>query len=550
MIKVYYASECSVAACPDSVILPDMNIDVGYREGYTFIAGVNKNGELELIISDTTENTHTMMLTMYTMKNGEKLGYPIEGRFFKTSHGVILTIWSDFSSEEMRTLKELFLNKKGIDISNWIFATEFDDSMAFTCTVEEFISLGLSENWGELDYEKVKDAYEKSNRIPVEVQSTNGLGFDDRDYMRHYLYQEGKINESRASSVLYHFTESYLPIINTDTLYLKCDDTQFFKLPNKIEKKHPYCFSTTRRKNDAEGYSLRFSTDEAVQSYARFTLDGDKINNDKDLIARPYNWFYNDPFGTSAKQEYLDLLQNGEAFQGEIEDTAFKVQSEDRVWSNKMSLSNFSSFVTRVDILIVHGQLSTYVDVINKACKMSKGDWRHKIYIYTNRNDFNAQNNNCFYLEKLAENRITIEDIKYMVNEVIKKMANSDILYRGGISKDYECLWLTTSRQYAEEFARNSNGEIFTYEVPISVLDNLACEDDAMDYLIDEEDRGADPWSTEEFYLYDRNLFDINRMKADGYTGYYYHEDEYKCINVCLFRDTQFKLIKQEKPQN
>ena len=24
MIKVYYASECSVAACPDSVILPDM----------------------------------------------------------------------------------------------------------------------------------------------------------------------------------------------------------------------------------------------------------------------------------------------------------------------------------------------------------------------------------------------------------------------------------------------------------------------------------------------------------------------------------------------
>ena len=158
----------------------------------------------------------------------------------------------------------------------------------------------------------------------------------------------------------------------------------------------------------------------------------------------------------------------------------------------------------------------------------------------------------------MKQNTVTLneEQLRGIVAESVKRILMEqqnkgyDTLYRGGISKDYECLWLTTSRQYAEEFARNSNGEIFTYEVPISVLDNLACEDDAMDYLIDEEDRGADPWSTEEFYLYDRNLFDINRMKADGYTGYYYHEQEYKCINVCLFRDTQFKLIKQEKPQN
>lgn len=39
-------------------------------------------------------------------------------------------------------------------------------------------------------------------------------------------------------------------------------------------------------------------------------------------------------------------------------------------------------------------------------------------------------------------------------------------------------------------------------------------------------------------------------MKIDGYTGYYYHETEYKCINVCLFRDTQFKLMPKEKPQS
>ena len=71
-----------------------------------------------------------------------------------------------------------------------------------------------------------------------------------------------------------------------------------------------------------------------------------------------------------------------------------------------------------------------------------------------------------------------------------------------------------------------------------------------MDYLIDEKYRGADPWSIPEFFLYDREEFDINKMKKDGYTGYYYHETEYDCINVCLFRDMQFKLIPQEKPQN
>ena len=140
---------------------------------------------------------------------------------------------------------------------------------------------------------------------------------------------------------------------------------------------------------------------------------------------------------------------------------------------------------------------------------------------------------------------MTVEDIKYMVNEVIKKTKNTDILYRGGISKDYECIWLTTSKEYAELY-----GELQTYEVPISILDNLACEKDAMDYLIDEKYRGADPWSIPEFFLYDREEFDINKMKKDGYTGYYYHETEYDCINVCLFRDMQFKLIPQEKPQN
>lgn len=153
----------------------------------------------------------------------------------------------------------------------------------------------------------------------------------------------------------------------------------------------------------------------------------------------------------------------------------------------------------------------------------------------------------------MKQNTVTLneEQLRGIVAESVKRILMEqqnkgyDTLYRGGISKDYECLWLTTSIQYAEQY-----GEVRTYEVPIAVLDNLACEDDAMEFLIDEEDRGKGAYDTEEFYLYDRELFDIEQMKKAGYTGYYYHEDEYKCVNVCLFRDFEYRLVpEKQKPQ-
>ena len=427
MVNVYYIDNEFVAACPDSVVLPEVG-DLGYKEGYTFLAGLNKKGDFELVISDTKGNTHQMMNVMYALRTGSKLEYAIEGRFFELTDKTMLTIWNNVSSMEMRTLKLLFRqNDPSYDISNWILATEFDAKIAFTCTVNEFISLDFSNKWEESDKTKLLKAYEKSNNLqPSYVKSTNGLGFNDRDYMRHYLYQEGKINESRVTDIVYHFTDSYIPIIKSDKFYLKPDDTPYTSKNNKYK----YCISTTRRKNDAEGYSISFSTSEGVKSYARFTLDGRKINNQKDLIGKPYDWFYavnnSNGHGVSSKQSYIDFLKNGkESFPGEKDNIAFTVQSEDRIWSDKPELSNFSSFVTRVDILLVKGNLSTWIDIINKACKESTGNWKSKIYIYKNRNDFNAQNNNCFYLGKLAENKITVEDIKYMVNEVIKKIKNN-----------------------------------------------------------------------------------------------------------------------------
>ena len=57
MVNVYYIDNEFVAACPDSVVLPEVG-DLGYKEGYTFLAGLNKKGDFELVISDTKGNTH------------------------------------------------------------------------------------------------------------------------------------------------------------------------------------------------------------------------------------------------------------------------------------------------------------------------------------------------------------------------------------------------------------------------------------------------------------------------------------------------------------
>ena len=256
------------------------------------------------------------------------------------------------------------------------------------------------------------------------------------------------------------------------------------------------------------------------------------------MIASPFDWFYtqynSNGFGPSSKQLYINILQKGkEEFPGENNNAAFTVQSEDRIWSNAALLEDFSSFVTRVDILI-KGDLSIWVNNIKKACESSNGDWKNKIYIYTNRNDFNAQNNKCFYLGRLLENKITVDDIKYMVNEIVNKVKGTETLYRINNKCDYDCIWLTTSKEYAEEM-----GEYSVKEIPLTILNNLACEEDAMDYLIDEKYRGTDPWSGHEFYLNNRNNFDVEKMEINGYTGYFYHDNERNCVNVCLFRDKQ-----------
>ena len=98
----------------------------------------------------------------------------------------------------------------------------------------------------------------------------------------------------------------------------------------------------------------------------------------------------------------------------------------------------------------------------------------------------------------------------------------TDILYRGGNNDNPNFLWLTTSKSYASNY-----GNVKEYEIPIDVLDRLCNEDNAFNYVISDID---------EYPLYDVENLNIDAMKADGYSGYYYIEDEYNCINVCIFK--------------
>lgn len=99
---------------------------------------------------------------------------------------------------------------------------------------------------------------------------------------------------------------------------------------------------------------------------------------------------------------------------------------------------------------------------------------------------------------------------------------SKEILYRGGEDNNPNFLWLSTSKSYASQY-----GDVKEYKISIDILDNLCDEHKSFDYVIADVD---------EYPLYETDNLNIDKMKADGYSGYYYIEDEYNCINVCLFK--------------
>ena len=170
------------------LIIAAAGLYFGYKGGITFAAGVDREGNLQLVHSD--ELTHTNMLLMWQAYHG-RLYNLIEGRIW-TDVGV-LAIWNDVASSDVEVIEELFHEVADIDISNYLFVSEFDSEKAFAISVGDFEKLGLSNEWDENDWNKLLSFDKRENGVKKQNISTkNGLGFDDRDYMRHYLYSEEK----------------------------------------------------------------------------------------------------------------------------------------------------------------------------------------------------------------------------------------------------------------------------------------------------------------------------------------------------------------------
>ena len=188
---IYTYEREKVHACPDRIFLPKQNINSGWKNGIAFVAGVDENGDIRFLAQPY--ETHHYLLMTASYKIG-RLSNRIEGRIWEDIK--ILTIWNDVASEDVALIVGLFKKVQNIDISNYYFASEFDDHRAFSMPVKTFIKLGIGNNWLDPDwYAILAEKKREEDAENVKYSTTNNnLGFDNRDYLRHYMYNENKKN--------------------------------------------------------------------------------------------------------------------------------------------------------------------------------------------------------------------------------------------------------------------------------------------------------------------------------------------------------------------
>ena len=376
----------------------------------------------------------------------------LQARYWIADNGKkILTFWrlvgksEDEIKETVTTAMELLKEKYGVDL--------FDADVAFENKQGQIIIQDINEFLGRQSssyFEKVNAAFKQKHG-----------GFEPFEY-HQVMYQEDKksnkpnINEG-VTDIVYHFTDGYRGIINQNCFYFRADDTFDGRHPEGFD----FCLSVTRCKNDKEGYSLKYSTqmetDGHITSYARFTLDGRLLNMNPNLKGQPFNFFYsrnlNRSDSPSPKQHYHNFLADPEASQhdnyptygygiydydfdpdtGEMksmdsepdktpEAAAFRVQNEDRIFSRIQRLDNANNYVKRIDIFVGTENQSNIIQQLMRTPNIQL--YKDKIFIYKDNNEFNKQSNNCFALSRLSENKMKFDmnDIKYMVNEVIKRI--------------------------------------------------------------------------------------------------------------------------------
>lgn len=341
----------------------------------------------------------------------------------------------------------------------------------------------------------------KSDRYKGLVKITESdLKFIISESIKKLSIKEG------ISSIVYHYTHpsSLLSIIKSNELKVSDD----IEMPNGVLSRGG--LSVTRQRSDKIGYGVAFRHEFFDGCYVRLQLDGD-------LLSCNYRGEVVDEFGDRGDMHIDDF--------NEYNRMAFRTQAEDRVYTkNGEPIKNAFKYITRIDIMfpIYDNRYDYYLEEIDVFLKnlvniaLNTG-WENKIYLYfddeikSGRKDFNFQTSNYYTLRDVERD---------LMNEGMEK--DYDILYRGINNKQVDVggIWLSTSDIYAGLY-----GEVKMYKIPVIVLDKLANEEEALKYLIVD---------TDEYPFYFPEYFDLDRMKKDGYTGYYYHEQEYGCLNVYL----------------
>jgi hypothetical protein len=142
--------------------------------------------------------------------------------------------------------------------------------------------------------------------------------------IREYLNEQQILNEG-ATDILYHFTSvgALINILKTNAFALT------LSLPNSpdfnLNKNRYYYLSTTRSKNS--GYKL---------GDARIKLDGRKLNQNNKVTPVDY-WQYSKSPKDWDEKTYINALSS---------------EQEDRIISNKPSISNASKYIIAMEVVI------------------------------------------------------------------------------------------------------------------------------------------------------------------------------------------------------
>lgn len=201
------------------------------------------------------------------------------------------------------------------------------------------------------------------------------------------------INEM-LSSKCYHFTtlNGLLRILKTNTFLLKTDvvsDTEHWA----DKPRQRFFMSTTRVRDGRFGYNNFIDRGDML---VRITLNGDLLN--ANYKGKPINWQMHSnkimgyiPNLRSAKSTKSSSISNNSDFES-MRIQPF-VESEDRIFSNRPTISNADRYIKRIDILTYNSTKDVNAQAMDILQEIPSR-FRNITFVYTTMKDFNRQDNN------------------------------------------------------------------------------------------------------------------------------------------------------------